>query len=495
VVDALPKPSPIPVLTCWLGEPAAAEARRTFSAHRVPTYETPDDAVRAFTQLADYRRNQDLLLETPPADQSTAQPDRAAVRAIIDAALAEERRVLTEPQAKALLEAYGIPTARTEIAADPAGAAELSRKIEGPVALKILSPDIIHKSDVGGVRLNLETPEEVVEAARAMLDVIRARVPKARITGLVVEEMVRRPLAHELLVGIGEDAVFGPVLLFGQGGTATEVIRDRAIGLPPLNPILARDMIARTRIAALLGGYRDRPPVDLDAVARTLVLLSELTIDFPEIAELDINPLLADDRGVIALDARVVVRSAATLPADRLAIRPYPSELEHDVALESGLRCFIRPIRPEDEPRLVDMVNRSTEEDKRLRFLGHLRGFPHPMAARLSQIDYDREMALVALLPNRAAGAGEMIGVARLVADPDNDAAEFAVMVRSDMKGRGLGFRLMTELVDHARRRGLRRLFGTVLKENQTMLTMAAELGFTTMPVDDPDLVNVAIDL
>ncbi len=495
VVAAVPEHPAIPILTCWLGDPAAREARALFTARRIPTYETPDEAVRAFTHLVEYRRNQNLLIEAPPSGSPETVPDRVAVRKVIDAALADGRKLLTEPEAKAILRAYRIATVDTRTAADPAEAARIAREFGEPVVLKILSRDISHKSDVGGVRLDLETPEAVEKAAVEMLETTHRRVPGAKIDGFVVETMVHRPTAHELLLGLAEDSVFGPIVLFGAGGTAAEMIRDRAVGLPPLNIVLAREMIARTRIAVLLKGYRDRPPVNLDAIAGALAGLSQLAVEFPEIAEFDINPLLADDKGVIALDARAVVRPAPANAATRLAIRPYPVELEHIAAISDGSEIFIRPILPEDMPRLVDMLHKSSLDDIRMRFLGHMRNFPPLMAARLSQIDYDREMALVAMpLPNEP-DFGSIVGAARLVCDPDNEMAEFAIMVRSDLKGHGLGFHLMTELLAYGRRRGLKQVFGEVLRANTTMLAMAKELGFSTAPTAAPDVLRVSIDL
>jgi acetyltransferase len=254
-------------------------------------------------------------------------------------------------------------------------------------------------------------------------------------------------------------------------------------------------MIARTRIASLLGGYRDRPPVNLDAIAGALVSLSQLAVEFPKIAEFDINPLLADEKGIVALDARAVVRLAPALSEARLAIRPYPSELEHIAPISDGTRFLIRPIRPDDAPRLVEMLQKSSPEDIRMRFLGHVRHFPPLMAARLSQIDYDREMALVAMPLAGAADFGAIVAAGRLVCDPDNEVAEFAVMVRSDLKGRGLGFQLMTELLAHGRRRGLKRVFGEVLRANVTMLAMAKELGLATSPTEAPEVVHVSIEM
>ena len=490
VVETLPEPRSTPVLTCWLGERAAADARRLFAVHRIPTYETPDDAISAFMQLVQYRRNQDLLFETPPTDPEPASADGTTVRRIIDSARAEGRALLTEPEAKSVLRAYRIPIVATRTAANAAEAGRFAGEIGAPVVLKILSPDISHKSDAGGVRLDLNSPKAVEEAAQEMWDTVRRRAPTARIAGFIVEEMVHRPKAHELLLGVADDQTFGPILLFGQGGTAAEVIGDRAIGLPPLNRVLAKEMIEQTRIARLLKGYRDRPPADLDAIAQALVSLSQLVIDFPEITELDVNPLLADHEGVLALDARIVLRPPGTA-TDRLAIRPYPAELEHQVALRSGIQCTIRAIRPEDEPQLIEMLQRSSPEDVRLRFFSPMADFPHAMAARLSQINYDREMALIATpLQSR-----EMLGVARLIADPDNETAEFACMVRSDLKGHGLGYRLMAELLDYARKRRLKTVFGDVLRMNTTMIQMAQELGFVVKAGEEPGVVRVSIDL
>jgi len=490
VVETLPEHRSIPVLTCWLGERSAAAARSLFAARKIPSYETPDDAIRAFMHLVQYRRNQDALLETPPADPAIASVDRATVRKTLDAVTLQRRSLLTEPEAKAVLAAYGVPTAAARIAADPAAVARVAAEIGSPVVLKILSPDISHKSDVGGVRLDLDSPEAAEKAAHEMLDTVWRRAPKAHITGFIVEEMVRRPKSQELLLGIADDGTFGPILLFGQGGTAAEVIGDRAVGLPPLNLVLAKEMIDQTRIAKLLRGYRDMPAADLDAIARALVALSQLVVDFPEVAELDINPLLADDKGVLALDARIVLRPPGA-NVDRLAIPPYPAELSHEVMLAEGRRCLIRAIRPEDEPLLIEMFRRSVPADVRLRFFGPLREFPHEMAARLSQINYDREMALIVTPPD----GKEILGVTRLVADPDNETAEFAVMVRSDLKGKGLGYRLMAELLAHARRRRLKTVYGDVLRENTTMIRMAGELGFTIQDESEsPEVVRVTID-
>lgn len=489
VVKTLEERRP-PVLTCWVGEGAAAEARRLFAVRGLPSYEAPEQAVQAFGHLLRYQRNQALLRQTPPSVSDLITIDRAAAEAIIDAVLSDGRTLLTEPEAKDLLSAFGIPTVDSYIAQTPAEAAECSQQFEGPAVLKILSREITHKSDVGGVKLDLGSPEAVAQAAEDILDTVRKKAPGAKVDGFTVQPMIRRPGAHELILGIAEDATFGPVILFGQGGTAVEVIGDRAVGLPPLDPIIAHDMIGRTRISRLLRGYRDRPAVDLDAVALTLVKLSHLVAELDRVAELDINPLLADADGVIALDARVVVQPQGKRRR-QLAIRPYPRELEQEVETASGRRFALRPIRPEDEDALADMLARSSRDDVRLRFFAPPTDFGGGFSARLTQIDYDREMALVALEP----GGSEILGVVRLISDPDGEAAEFAVMVRSDLKGIGLGYALMLRILDYARERRIGRVFGEVLSGNQTMLRMARDLGFEIGKFSEKGTVSVKLDL
>ncbi|MDE1149068.1 MAG: bifunctional acetate--CoA ligase family protein/GNAT family N-acetyltransferase [Azospirillaceae bacterium] len=503
-----------PVLANWLGEGAAVEARRLFAANRIPSYQTPDEAIRAFMHLVRYRRNQDQLMEVPSTVPDQFVYDGAAARGPIDQALADGRAWLSEYEAKKVLRAYGIPVVETVIAATPEEAEEAARRVAGPVgatgrragtagrvALKILSHDITHKSDLGGVALNL-APDEVRLEAEAMLARIRTAAPGARIDGFTVQQMAYMPDAVELIVGMTDDPLFGPVLLFGQGGTDVEVLEDQALALPPLNMNLARDVMARTRVHKLLRGYRHRPPADLTAIALTLNKVSQLVIDFPEIAELDINPLYAGPGGVMALDARIRVVPAPEPGAARLAIRAYPKRLEQHVTIHDGRDFLIRPIRPEDEPLIHDMIARTAIEDIRLRFFAPMRRLSRAMAARLTQIDYDREMALVAIAPdpnpppaegsNLHPGDEAIFGTVRITADPDNEKAEYAVLVRSDMKGKGLGYLLMTRILDYARSRGIREVYGEVLRENVTMLQMCRDLGFTqTDYPEDPGIVEV----
>lgn len=480
-----------PVITAWIGGDQAEKGRELFSARRVPTFDTPEQAIRGFMHLVRYRRNQEMLMQTPPSVPGEFAADSAAAHEIIAKAIAEGRSVLTEFEAKAVLGHYGIPVARTVIAANPDEAAMRAAEIGGLTAVKILSPDISHKSDVGGVALNLETPEAVRIAAEAMLGRVHRTRPEARITGFTVQEMVRRSAAHELIVGVSFDRQFGPVILFGQGGVAVEVVGDKALSLAPLNMVLAHELIRRTRIFKLLQGYRDRPPADLEAIALTLVQVSTMVCDLAELVELDINPLLADSRGVIALDARIVVASAeGRSAASRLAIRPYPKELEQSVHLADDTLAQLRPVRPEDEPALQETFSKLSAEDIRLRFFAPIKRLPHEMAARLTQIDYDREMAFV--LERMEKDDHEIIGVVRLMCDPDNTKGEFAIVVRSDLKGQGLGYMLMNRILEYGRARGLQEVYGQILSENKGMLQMCQELGFHLSRLPDEPTVTLA---
>jgi acetyltransferase len=487
------------VLTSWVGEGAAREARGLFARAGLPSYATPGQAVRGFMHLARYRRNQEMLMQTPPSVPRHFATDPAAVRAVIGRALAEGRTELTEPEAKAVLAAYAIPAVATRCVADAEEAAAAAAALGFPVALKILSPDISHKSDVGGVVLDLESAEAVRAAALAMGARIGQRRPQARLQGFTVQTMAKREGAHELILGLNDDSLFGPVVLFGQGGTAVELTADKALALPPLNMALALETMALTRVWRLLQGYRDRPAAKLDEIALTLIKLAQLATDVAEVVELDINPLLADEHGVVALDARVRIKAATGPATRRLAIRPYPKELEDTIALPDGRRFLLRPVRPEDEPAIHRAFAKLTPEDVRLRFFSPMKTLPHTLAARLTQIDYDREMALVAatpLDPDAPAETVEIAGVVRIAADPDNVEGEFAIVVRSDLKGQGLGRLLMRRIIDYARSRGLGKVVGQVLRENEAMLDMCRQMGFAIDAVaDDPAVMAVRLTL
>jgi acetyltransferase len=480
------------VITNWLGALAAEEPRALFAAARLPTYETPDDAVHGFMHLVRYRRAQDALMEVPPAMAEGLDPDRATAQAIIDGALARGDNWLAPQDVATLLDSYAIPIARARFASSPEEAAREAEMIGAPVALKIVSPDIVHKSDVGGVVLGVEGSQDVAAAAKAMRDHVEKVLPRARVSGFLVQEMIERPKAVELILGMTDDRTFGPMLLFGRGGKSVEVVNDTTLALPPLNMALAKLVIARPHVAGELRGYRDHKPADLEAVAATLVKLSQLVSDLDDIAELDINPLLADEAGVIAVDARIRVQRSTRPPGRRLAISPYPTALERREHIAGVGETLLRPVRPEDAPAFNAFFDRLTPEDVRLRFFSMWHRIPSRQLVRLTQIDYDRDMALVLF----AEASNEILGIVRLSADPNNERAEFAVIVRSDLKGKGLGRTLMLRLLDYARGRGIHVIFGDILRENHAMITLSRKLGFTISSTPGaPDIVQATLPL
>ena len=481
------------VLACWMGDPSVRAARSAFQDAGIPCYDTPEEAVRAFAMLRDYRHNQALLLEAPPAAGTPPVADLQRVRDVVACVLAARREWLTEAEAKSVLQACGIPVVATLVTATTAQAAvAAARSIGYPVALKILSPQITHKSDVGGVALNIEDDAALRAAAAAMLARVVLHQPQAEITGFTVQRMVRRPRALELIVGAHVDPLFGPVILFGQGGTAVEVIADRAVALPPLNPPLARALVAGTKVARLLAGWRDVPAADMDAIVATLCSVSALLAEVPEIAELDINPLLADASGVVALDARIRVSAKAPAGAAAFAIRPYPVELVQTVQWRDR-SLVLRPIRPEDEARHLEFLNRLEPTDIRMRVFYSRQSIERTELARLTQIDYEREMAFVATALGPS-GEEETLAVARAVTDPDNIGAEFGIVVRSDLKGGGLGRVLMDKLFNYLRQRGTQCVHATVLKENARMLALTQAMGFVR-GAEQPDDDTVALTL
>jgi len=462
----------MPVLACWLGGSRVQEARALFAAHGIACYDTPERATAAWLQLCDHHAAQAALLQLPESRPELAYPDREGARGLVDAALATGQEWLDELDAKRLLGAYGIPCVATERVADVDAALAAAERIGYPVALKIVSPQILHKSDVGGVALDLADATALRDAARRMQERIGHTRPGALLTGFTVQAMAQRPQAVETIAGIASDPVFGPVLLFGEGGTAVEVRADRAIALPPLNAVLARELIGRTQVARLLRGYRSRPPADNEAIVEVLLRLSQLASDLAPVAELDINPLLVDAQGAVALDARVRVRPApATREGAHLALRPYPSGLERDVRL-GDQTLQLRPIRPEDGDRLARFYAACSPEDLRLRFFFTRREVPPSELARYCQIDYEREMAFVAL------DGDTLCGEARAICDPDNDTAEFAVQVAAPWQRRGLGRALLDALIDHLRARGTRELAGWCLEGNHGMVNLARAAGF-----------------
>jgi acetyltransferase len=489
------KAAPGRVLACWLGDGAVRAARDQFQDAGIACFDTPEAAVRAFAMVLNYRCNQQQLQQTPPAQRLHAPLNLTAVRSIIDAALAQGREMLSEPEAKALLAACGVPVVGTQVVAPNVAAALLAANTAGyPVVLKILSPQISHKSDVGGVALDLADEAALRSAAMAMLQRVAQLRPDAQVSGFTVQPMVRRPQALELIVGSTVDPLFGPVILFGQGGTAVEVLADHALALPPLNEVLAQALVARTRVAKLLQGWRDVPAADAAAVTDVLLAVSELLALEPRIAEIDINPLLADAQGVVALDARVRVSAAAPGGAAHFAIAPYPNALSETWDWQ-GRVLTVRPIQPTDEVQHLAFLRALAPEDVRLRVFYTRRSIEHSELARLTQIDYDREMAFIATTLD-AQGQEQTLGAVRAISDPDNQDAEFGVIVRSDLKRAGLGHRLMQKLISYQRSRGTQRMVALVLVENTAMLHLAQRLGFSVdMRPDDPGVRHIQLAL
>ena len=491
-------------IACWLGGASVAGARQIFSQARIPTYQTPEKAVQSFMQIVQYRRNQELLMEVPAGTDAGFVPDRACAERVVQAALSNERLLLSEPEAKRVLACYGIAVAATRIADSVETALAMAEEISYPVALKILSAQISHKADVGGVALDIENPQALRDAAATMCRRVQRLRPDAMIDGFTVQAMERRPQAFELGISVVTDPVFGPVIRFGQGGDTAAELADHAIALPPLNQVLAREMIGRTRIARLLDGYRNLPACDQDAICNTLIRVGHLIADIPHIFELDINPLLADSKGAIALDShirltpiavrnRACVLDAASKRVERLAIRPYPQELEEWIDWR-GEKILLRPIRPEDGPQHLIFFNSLDHEDLRYRTFSSMRELPLSHLARLTQIDYDREMAFIACrgLPD---GSNETLGVVRAVTDPDNHDAEFGIIIRSDLKGKGLGYILMKKLIAYFKSHGTQEIVGEALVHNIGVQTMVRNLGFDVSSIPGSGTVRLRLPL
>jgi len=480
------------LLTNWLGAETAKAARLAFQNHGIPTYETPDQTIHAFIHLIEYRRGQKMLMETPPSLPEVVSSDLMVAKAIVQKALSEGRNCLSLKEGMALLMAFGIPCVPTEEAKTPEEAASLADRIGYPVALKIASPELILNRQNGGVTLNLKSADAIHDASQAMIKRINDALPGANVSGFTVQPMVPRADAYELIIGMVSDPVFGPVILFGHGGSAVEALNDTAFALPPLNMHLARDLMGRTRIHRLLEGAGGMPPAPLDAIAMTLIKISQLVASLGEVAEIEINPLLADAERIVALDVRVHLQ-ADNQPGDRrFAIRPYPKELEEPYVLPDGRRMILRPIQPEDEPALIRLFESMTDEERYMRFFTPMPRIQHQLAARLSQIDYDREMALV-LAEDKPPGEAELAAGVRIAGDPNNEKAEYAIGVRHDYMGQGLGPMLMHKIIDYATRRGYKQVYGEIMRENLAMLAVCRKLGFTIEPGSQGNTVRAVM--
>lgn len=468
-----------PLLTCWMGESQVAESRIAFNHARKPNFRTPEPAVEVFSYLASYYRNQKLLMQMPGPLSHHVEPDVEAARMIIDGALQDRRKVLNEMESKALLAAFHIPVAQTMLAHSPNEALLIAQQLGFPVAMKVNSRDITHKTDAGGVLLNLANAQAVSSAYHEIIASVKRNRPDAQIDGVSIEPMVVKPNGRELMLGVTSDAVFGPVITFGAGGTTVEVMGDRAVALPPLNTFLVKDLIQGTRVAKMLGAFRHMPPVDFAALESVLLRVSEMVCELPSLLEMDINPLIIDEHGALAADARVVValRPPSTDRYAHMAIYPYPAHLISHWQLADGSNITIRPIRPEDAEIEQAFVRGLSDSSRYFRFMYSMQELSPAMLVRFTQIDYSREMALLAVTFEQEKEIE--LGVARFAINPDAASCEFALVIADAMQGKGLGQKLMGALIDAARGKGLKIMVGEVLKNNTPMLKLMARLGFS----------------
>lgn len=491
VVEASRKKRSKPVLTCWMGSSQVKDAREHFNDKRLPGFITPERAVEAFAYLSRYHCNQRLLLQTPGPLSDSREPDIEGARLIIDAALAEGRDMLSSTESKALLSAFHVrctPTLEARTATEALVAAE---SVGFPVAMKISSPQISHKSDVGGVRINILNAPDVRTTFKALVEEAQRLRPDAEIKGVTVEPMAGSGNSRELMVGAKTDHVFGPVIAFGAGGTMAEILSDSSVALPPLNRVLAQRLIARTRVAKMLGSFRHLKAIDREAVENVLLRVSEMACELPQVQELDINPLLADDRGVVAVDVRVKIhrRSVSRTGYSHMAIHPYPAHLIKYSHLPDGTEITIRPIRPEDADIEQDFVRNLSPEAKYYRFMQNIDELTPEMLVRFTQLDYSREMALIAVI--REQGKRIQLGVARYTTNPDRRSCEFALAVSDRKRRLGIGSQLMEALMDAARGQGIHVIEGEVLSDNQRMLSLMQRLGFSVRSSPDDSGIRI----
>lgn len=494
-----------PLLTCWMGDASVGQARKILNDAAIPTFRTPEAAVGAFGNIASFYQNQQLLQQTPPPLTDLLQPDVEGARLLIESVLAERRKVLTEMESKALLAAFHIPVSKTILARSANEAIMIATQLGFPVALKIDSPDISHKSDVQGVALNILNATSVRDTYLDMIQKVSKLQPHARINGVTIQNMSNQKRGREVCVGLVTDQPFGPVIAFGAGGTMIELINDRTMELPPLNQFLARRLIERSRVAETLGVWRGASAVDMEALEQILLRVSEMVCELPQLREMDINPIIIDESGALAVDARIVVENAA--PSVRhynhLAILPYPSQHEQLCPLAGGGEYIVRPVHPDDAEMLQAFVRSLSPESRYFRFVSSMQELPPTMLSRFTLIDYDREMALVALITEevtddqgQATMATRIIGVSRYITNPDRASCEFSLVVADEFKGRGLGSRLMLSIMDFAREKGLTEIEGLVLANNPNMLKLMKGLGFKIKSFpEDPDFKLVTHQL
>jgi acetyltransferase len=498
-----------PLLSCWMGDASVGAARIILNEATIPSFRTPEAAVGAFGNLSTFYQNQQLLQQTPPPLSALAKPDIEGARLVIESVLAERRKVLTELESKTLLSSFHIPVTQTMLARTPNEAMMIAMQMGFPVALKIDSPDISHKSDVQGVALDILSGTSARDTFKDMVERVARLQPDARINGVTVQKMAGARRGRELYIGLVTDDPFGPVIVFGAGGTMIELINDRAMELPPLNQFLARRLIDRARVAETLGEWRGASAIDMDALEQVLLRVSEMVCELPQLREMDINPIIVDEFGAVSVDARIVIDSAPQAASgqsshyNHLAILPYPARYEQIWPLRGGGEYTLRPVQPDDAQMLQELVLSLSPESRYFRFVSHMSELPPSMLARFTLIDYDREMALVAVVKHRTADAeGEIteteriVGVSRYITNPDKASCEFSLLVSDEFSGLGLGSRLMESIMEVAREKGLVEIEGLVLARNASMLKLMRSLGFEVKPfAEDADFKLVSHQL
>ncbi len=495
VIEAInkhPRRKWLTVFTNWGGEYSSQQSRKLFSEAGIPTYRTPEGAVTAFMHMVEYRRNQKQLKETPALPLDIKMNTQQAHRCIEEALKNKQYRLDTH-QVQPIMEAYSFNTLPTWIAHNAQEAVNIAEKIGYPVALKLRSPDIPHKSEVQGVMLYLRDSTEVSSAAHAIIGRVTELYPQAQIQGLLVQSMANRAGSQELRVAIEQDPIFGPLIVLGEGGVEWQIETKAAVALPPLNMALARYLVINAIKSGKIQPRSALQPLNILSLSHFLVQVSHLLLDCPQIVRLDIHPLLASGNDFTLLDVAMELAPLQGDPHQRLSIRPYPNELEETFFLRDNNPCFIRPILPEDEPLLKTFINQVTKEDLYYRYFSEISEFTHDDLANMTQIDYDREMAFVAI--RNPEDQPEIIGVARAMADPDNQHAEFAILVRSDLKGNTLGHQLMTKLINYTREHGIKRLTAITMPENRNMISLAKKLGFSVEVQFDEGIVNLDLQL
>jgi acetyltransferase len=474
------------IVTSFMGYESSEEANRILSKNSIPTFATPEEGIAAYMNMYQYKRNVELLYETPEELPVDSVPPKRPLEVILRDAAKENREILNEMEAKKLLEYYNIPVVKTLVAKTADEAAALASQIGYPVVLKILSPQIIHKTEAGGVILDINCEADLRNAFDQIIQSAKAYNPEAEIRGVIVQHMVKKK-GYEVILGAKTDPLFGPVILFGMGGVGVEFFKDVSVGLPPLNQTLARRIMEETKVYQLLKGYRNMPPANLKLLEEILVQFSQMLVDFPQLKEVDINPLFIDEKEALALDARVVFDKEKVFakfePHEHLVISPYPKKYETLWKLRDGRTVLLRPIKPEDEPLWLEMFQSFSEESIRLRFFQIIKDTPHEVRVRYCNIDYDRELGIVPEIEEES--RRKIMGVVRLIIEPDEKTGEVAFVVADPWQNLGLGSKMLDYMIEICKEKNLETIYGIMLADNYRAINLMKKMGFAIEYLDD----------